>query len=910
MLRSRASSRQRKVDSLLSSERQVQMNAFNELLAKRSGNGNKLKRGAIKDIITKYHNGQFYCVTRYNLEYRLRLYDMGVANLMSDGVPTLPTPVSTISPLNSFQSDDMSSLTHDNSHELLEVAENGTDNGTENSNDLHEVGENEAENAAEYAAENAAENGRERNGGRKKGSTIQAKIKNEQAVKLATTSIATKYLALKSSAKLSGKNVKRNSLNNIINDTANEFGLTPSSINSGTVKSRIMSSNPSGFAPQRISPLAEIEPLILQWVIKLAEMGQPLTKTGIISLANEIIDSTYHSDRLSNFKQKRKINNETQAGVRWYNGFLKRNAEYLRRSKCKIKDQNRINWCTYENFSNMYDGVYHSMVKAGVAIQTPEERMYDQNGVRVFDKSDMYGRPTKFQMIKPQNVVFVDETGCNTNQKTDGHIGGELFVLPSGSTDTGVKGACTDIHFSVLCFNNACGDAIMCSIILKSMKDIDKIPANVKLGIDRTIDLSNGESQLNIIEANLQNGVMKGGPTCTYRGKTIPCFIGCSPNASITSQMLAEMLMELDKSDIFDREDGSTPFLLLDGHHSRFGLPFLQYIHNDEHKWTCCIGVPYGTHIWQVADSSEMNGAFKIALTRFKRELLAIITGRTCRFVQTDIIPLVRKAWDASFAKSKSAKKAIAKRGWNPLNYRLLDHPNLLPSVDSTTEASATTPEASGSVSAAVSSRNLPDCDSNTMASINKKGTKFNQCLHQFILEEAKKEGRKRKLEEQQKEMENRDENFAALTTYTRIAATSGSLAKHNIYEIGAGLLAAVKEKEEIEAQKRQRISSKTVEREKKSSVKFQQAFEKYKTGKTLTREDLVALINRTKVTTDAANGKNMRELTTQWAERKHRLDDYINSSSEETGHRQDSDDLIFPSINEEKPDDETNYVM
>jgi hypothetical protein len=68
----------------------------------------------------------------------------------------------------------------------------------------------------------------------------------------------------------------------------------------------------------------------------------------------------------------------------------------------------------------MYDGVYHSMVKVGVDIQTPEERMYDTIGVGVRDKSDMYGRPTKFQMMKPQNMIFVNETGCNPNQKTIG----------------------------------------------------------------------------------------------------------------------------------------------------------------------------------------------------------------------------------------------------------------------------------------------------------------------------------------------------------------------------------------------------------------------------------------------------------------------------------------------------------
>jgi hypothetical protein len=65
-----------------------------------------------------------------------------------------------------------------------------------------------------------------------------------------------------------------------------------------------------------------------------------------------------------------------------------------------------------------------------------------------------------------------------------------LFVLSSDSTDSGVRGSCTDIHFSVLCFNNAEGEPILCSIILKSMKDISQFPSNVKLGTDRSMDIS------------------------------------------------------------------------------------------------------------------------------------------------------------------------------------------------------------------------------------------------------------------------------------------------------------------------------------------------------------------------------------------------------------------------------------
>jgi hypothetical protein len=138
----------------------------------------------------------------------------------------------------------------------------------------------------------------------------------------------------------------------------------------------------------------------------------------------------------------------------------------------------------------MYDGVYRSMVKAGVVVETSEERMYDKNGERVLDEFLMYGRPTKFEVIKPENIFFVDETGFNTNQKTDGHIGGKLLVLSSDSTDSGVRGSFTNIHFSVLCFNYAECDPILGSIILQSMKDISQSPSNVKLGIDRSMEKS------------------------------------------------------------------------------------------------------------------------------------------------------------------------------------------------------------------------------------------------------------------------------------------------------------------------------------------------------------------------------------------------------------------------------------
>jgi hypothetical protein len=63
---------------------------------------------------------------------------------------------------------------------------------------------------------------------------------------------------------------------------------------------------------------------------------------------------------------------------------------------------------------------------------------------------------------------------------------------------------------------------------------------------------------------------------------------------------------------LFDCSKGTTPFLLCDGQGSRFEEPFLEYTLESNMPWTCCIIVPYGTSMWQLGDSTEQNGTFKI----------------------------------------------------------------------------------------------------------------------------------------------------------------------------------------------------------------------------------------------------------------------------------------------------------
>ena len=93
-----------------------------------------------------------------------------------------------------------------------------------------------------------------------------------------------------------------------------------------------------------------------------------------------------------------------------------------------------------------------------------------------------------------------------------------------------------------------------------------------------------------------------------------------------------------------------------------------------------CIGVPYGTALWQVGDSKEQNGSFNIAMYRAKKDLLEKkdeIGLHDDGLVDTDLIPLINTAWKASFARIDKNQNALADRGWNPLNKNLLLHDDL-----------------------------------------------------------------------------------------------------------------------------------------------------------------------------------------------------------------------------------------
>ena len=802
----------------------AQRRAFKELLSLKHANGGKHAYGDFAYIVSKYSKcGCEEYVTRKNLEYQYSLYNKG--RLVSEN-PVVP--------------------------DSINVETNFTDVSTMDTNQFNTEQINVDNTVSELAK-----------GGRKKGSTNAAKDKYLRSIGKATTIAAQRYHNIKLEALSSCTRVSDGTLANVISETEELFMLPPGTLNTTTILYRIRKKNFDGSNRNTTSPLHEIEPFIVDCIIQSYKICHSMTKTDIILLTQEIIAGTIYEEKLINCKEVRKINNKKSLlGDAWFRGFMKRNKDKLKRSRVKVKDNKRHSWCTYENFVNMYDRVYEAMVDAKVAEYCEDKDfMYDIDGNLVTDKESMYGRSTKYRITNPENILFVDETGCNTNQKIDGYAGGELFVIPTDASYGGLTGATTDLHFTVMCFTAGTGHPVMCAIILKTEANIKDIPISWKLGIDIRKNVETGETLYETIKTN--KDVLPGGPQCTYNRKTIPCFVGTSPKASITSELLVEMLKTMDDLCLYKRENGSCPFLLLDGHQSRFQLPFLEYINNAANKWMVCVGVPYATHIWQVADSSELNGSFKIALTKAKRDYLKH-SSRTekKKFSPSDIIPLVNIAWKESFALDSKGKKAIIKRGWSPMTYALLDHPELI--------GKATDPVIINELDAS-SSGNSNDTLSST---INLSGSKFGSCLDQIISQEIKDDGRRKKYLLEKKKKENNDESYNALKELTKLS--SGKLAASNHFCLTNEhiLSLALKKKEEDDENQKQKLIRQQ-EAKAKQEDQFKKSYKKFVCKENLLRDDILVLIRHIKKKDDGPTKKNIVELRAQFESMKGRLELY-----------------------------------
>ena len=271
---------------------------------------------------------------------------------------------------------------------------------------------------------------------------------------------------------------------------------------------------------------------------------------------------------------------------------------------------------------------------------------------------------------------MVDEVGSDTSQEGDGYAGGAKYLFGRGG-DTYQQSSMNDKHFTILGFTALNGEPVLCLIIIAGVQEKFEVECGINIDATPEVDPSDAD----YFEKNHGKGkLFPMGPECCFNGKTLPCMVQWSPSGSITSVILRDALATMDHYDLFDRSSNRMPFLPLDRHQSRFELPFLEYVTNTDHPWMVCIGILYGTSMWQVADSKQQNGSFKITIGKAKEKQLSkrLETNMDSPGIYpTDIMSIVNDAWDDSFAVDKSNKIAISDQGWCPLNYVLLNDDNV-----------------------------------------------------------------------------------------------------------------------------------------------------------------------------------------------------------------------------------------
>ena len=73
-----------------------------------------------------------------------------------------------------------------------------------------------------------------------------------------------------------------------------------------------------------------------------------------------------------------------------------------------------------DNFRFIYHHINRELTKTGVARRVQEEEYLDVHGNVVSENDDAkLGKKTKYRMVYPRYLFFVDEVGSNTNAEKD-----------------------------------------------------------------------------------------------------------------------------------------------------------------------------------------------------------------------------------------------------------------------------------------------------------------------------------------------------------------------------------------------------------------------------------------------------------------------------------------------------------
>ena len=119
-----------------------------------------------------------------------------------------------------------------------------------------------------------------------------------------------------------------------------KYNLVSGSLNQQTVRTQADCNNAVVYAESRTSPMEAVEPFIVEYCIRLARIGQPLTKKQVISLATLLIKDTETEIMVIKWKTNMHPTFDPSAkdflGHGWYQGFVHRFVNKIKRAKARM----------------------------------------------------------------------------------------------------------------------------------------------------------------------------------------------------------------------------------------------------------------------------------------------------------------------------------------------------------------------------------------------------------------------------------------------------------------------------------------------------------------------------------------------------------------------------------------------
>jgi hypothetical protein len=269
--------------------------------------------------------------------------------------------------------------------------------------------------------------------GRPKGTTDAAAKSMDMSIELATKEAAEALALCYKKLRCKNQKLPKGSLDELIEAAKQKHGVPEDVIIcKGTIRQRVKRGSNNGHVGQQ-SPMLDVEPYLVELIIKLAEMRTPITMSQGLQLANSLIKGSKTQDKVVKWKehncQPYRIGKQNaDLGAAYWQAFLKRNRHHIRTKKAVKFDDKRSQWCNYLNMEEMYTQIYKDLCNTGLAVEHDVPVWRNEHGDIVETEKEAVGCKSPYELIHPEWVLFVDECGSNTPQTNDTQVGGQMFL--------------------------------------------------------------------------------------------------------------------------------------------------------------------------------------------------------------------------------------------------------------------------------------------------------------------------------------------------------------------------------------------------------------------------------------------------------------------------------------------------